>query len=100
MQVRQQKPWTVAVLVISVLLTTCRKDISLPDPELEKLFGNWSWVQSCGGFAGQTATPATVGCTRSLEFNKNGIYKCYVNGKQHEKLKFSLTEGVSIYNSG
>jgi hypothetical protein len=100
MRIREQKFWMAAVLVVSVLLTTCRKDISLPNQDLEKLFGSWNWVQSSGGFAGQTTTPATVGYTKSLEFNKNGIYKSYKNEKQQEKFKFSLTEGTSISSTG
>jgi hypothetical protein len=100
MTTRQQKLWTVAlVATASLFLTTCRKDISVPNPDLEKLFGTWDWVGTYCGWSG-ASSPATVGYSQTVEFNKNGIYKMYHDGKQTDKRKFTLTEGSSIYTSG
>ena len=98
MTTKHQKRWIVAIL--SFILTSCSKDLSIPNPELEKLFGTWDWKQSSGGIGGQTNTPATVGYSQTVEFNKNGIYKIYKDGIQKDTKKFSLTIGTSIYNSG
>ena len=96
---RQQNLLTIAIVTLSLLLTTCRKDISVPNPDLERLFGKWEWVQSYCGWSGPSS-PATTGYSQTVEFNKNGIYKMYQDGKQKEKRKFTLTEGNSIYTSG
>lgn len=92
--------WTIAIVTISLFLTACRKDISLPSQDLEKLFGTWNWVQSSGGFGGQTTSSATAGYSQTIEFNKNGIYKWYKDGKLQDKMKFTVTEGSSIYTTG
>ncbi len=92
--------WTFTIVTFSLFLTTCRKDISLPSPDLEKLFGSWEWVQSSGGFGGQTTTPISAGYSHTVEFNKNGIYKWYKDGKLQDKMKFTATEGSSIYTTG
>jgi hypothetical protein len=100
MTTRHQKHWTIAIVALSFCFTTCRKDISVPSTDLDKLFGTWNWIQSSGGFAGQINSPATSGYSQTIEFNKNGIYKIYKDGKQKDKMKFTLTNGTSIYNTG
>ena len=92
------------ILAITVLITFvgCRKDISLQDPSLEKLFGKWDWVNSSGGIAGGTRTPASEGYTFIIEFSKKGIYKTFKNGEVFwvKQGKFSLEKGTSIYHTG
>lgn len=95
----KQALWTIAVVTVSRFLTTCKKNISLPSPELEKLFGSWEWVQSSGGFGGQTTTPTSSGDSQTVEFNKNGIYKWYKGDKLQHKMKFSVTEYQSVYTT-
>jgi len=99
MKTRHQKLWIIAIVTFSFFMTTCRKDISVPDPNLEKLFGTWNWVQSSGGIGGQTTTPATASYSQTVEFDKDGIYKICKNGKQQEKYKFTLTEDTSIHST-
>lgn len=91
---------TIAVVTISMFLTTCKKDISLPSQDLEKLFGTWEWVNSSGGWAGRTTTPSSEGYSQKIEFNKNGIYKSYRNDKVESKMDFTIKEGKTIYSSG
>ena len=101
MTTKHQKLWILAIVVFSFLAMTCRKDIPVPKNKgFEKLFGSWNWVQSSGGFAGQTITPATDGYSQTVEFKKNGIYIRYKNGKRTDKMQFTLTEGSSIYTIG
>ncbi|NTW33356.1 MAG: hypothetical protein HGB12_12165 [Bacteroidetes bacterium] len=99
MKIKYQKFWTVVIVILSFFVTTCRKDISVPNTDLEKLFGTWDWVQTCGGFAGQTTTPTTSGYSQTVEFNKNGIWKIYKDGKQIDKLKFTFIEVFSVHIS-
>jgi hypothetical protein len=100
MTTMHQKLWIIAIVTFSFFMMTCRKDISVPDTNLEKLFGTWNWVQSTGGFGGQTITPTTTGYSQTVEFGKNGINKIYKNGKQQDKYKFTLTLGTSIHSTG
>ena len=87
------------IYIILLLFTSCRKDISLPNQELEKLFGTWEWISSSGGFAGITTSHDSVGNTKTIEFTKKGIYKSYKNGDLIEKRKFTIKKGSSIYTS-
>ena len=97
---KQQKYWTIAIMLIWVFFSGCRKDISSsPNPESKEIFGTWVWVQSSGGFTGHTINPSTVGYSGTVEFNKNGIYKTYKDGNQKEEGKYSLIEGKSIYTT-
>jgi hypothetical protein len=87
-----------------MLLTTgmgCEKDkaSSGSDPDLAKLYGSWNWVQSSGGFAGETTTPATAGYTMTVEFSPNGIYKWYKNNQLQGQAQYSMTTGNSIFST-
>jgi len=98
MRLKHQKLFTIAILALSLFIASCRKDISVPDASLEKLFGKWNWVQT-SGYSG-IITPATAGYSSSIEFKKTGICKSYENGKEQYKLKFTLAKGTSIYSTG
>lgn len=97
----QRKKHIFFILFFFIFLVNCNKDVSVPNEYLEKLFGSWTWMQSSGGFTGgQTTTPMTEGYSQDVEFNRNGIYKLYQDGKQKEKMKFSLTEEPSNNSTG
>lgn len=89
----------ILIATVSIFLTNCRKDISIPAPECEKLFGTWEWVESSGGISGNIRTPTSDGYTITREFNKNGIYKWYKNGKRQDKMEFSITESSSAFTT-
>jgi hypothetical protein len=82
-------------------MTTCRKDISIPNQELDKLFCSWEWVETNAyGSFGPIANPASEGYSRTIEFDRNGIYRSYKDGKKDEKYKFTISEGTSNYIIG
>lgn len=87
------------IVLISAFMSTCRKDITTPNSELEKLFGKWTWIQSAGGW-GNFKSPQTEGYTSIVEFSNKGIYKTFKDGKQSDKMKYSLSESKSIYLPG
>lgn len=78
-------------LVIVLLCAGCRKDIILPDKDLEKLFGKWEWLESSGGIAGRSMNPSTTGHPRTVEFTKNGLYKVYEKDKLLYKIEYSIS---------
>lgn len=49
----------------AVLVVGCSQSTS---PEFDALNGRWSWVDSVGGIAGMTITPASAGYTMTVEF--------------------------------
>ena len=81
-----------------MVFSSCRKEISMPDESLSNLFGSWEWVQTYGGFADTVVTPTTEGYTLSVDFSSKGIYKIYKNGTLQDKLKFTLSQGNSIFH--
>lgn len=81
--------YTVGICLL-LMLSTCRKDIKLPDPSLSRLFGKWEWLMSSGGFSGGSRTPASEGYHESVEFNEKGIYRLYRDGNKKEKRTFSI----------
>lgn len=79
-----------------ILLVSCnKKDITIPDPQLETIFGTWELVVMSGGFAGQTETPETMGYTTSLVLLRNGKANWYKNGDVYKKEKFELVNSPS-----
>jgi hypothetical protein len=87
-----------ALLSLSFFLLAqkCSNEITLPNPELKKIFGKWEWIQTSGGFAGKIITPAKAGYSEEIEFTKEGLFMEYKNGKLQDKKKFSITVGKSI----
>ena len=89
---------TVIVIIATLCLTNCRKDVILPNPEFKKLFGQWEWVMTSGGIGGSTTTPSTTGHNVQIEFKENGIYKSFEDGKRKDKMKFKFYEGSTLPN--
>jgi hypothetical protein len=81
-----------------IIIEGCSKNIIIPNPELEKLFGTWEWIQSSGGFAGKTTTPVTTKIVKRIEFSKNGTYKSYENNILKDRRYFSISAGESIFS--
>lgn len=51
--------------LLAVLLAGCSQSTST---EFDALNGRWSWIDSVGGIAGMTITPASAGYTMTIEF--------------------------------
>jgi hypothetical protein len=96
---KTKAPWVPVLFSIMIFLTACKKDISLPDPILKRLFGTWEWVESTGGINGDKMTPASVAYTKTIEIEETGILKKFKNGKKIEKLTFTLAQGPTIHSS-
>lgn len=95
----KQTRWILSIMSGLLFMTACKKDISLPNENLEQLFGTWEWVQSSGGIGGVSINTTSEGYTKTIEFNSDGTYKWYKNGKLKDKMKFTVIEGPSIYSS-
>ncbi len=89
----------IITIIILIGLISCRKDIIVPDKNLENLFGTWSLVSSSGGPNGETTTPTTENKTIEVEYKENGIYKKFINNKKVNKMTFKFEKNKSIYSS-
>ena len=87
--------FTLLPLCFILLARTCGKEIQLSNPELKKLLGRWEWIETSGGFAGKIITPVKAGYTDEIEFNKEGIFQEFKNGKLQDKKRFSITKEKS-----
>ena len=87
---------TILIIITAMSLTNCRKDVSLPNPEFKKLFGQWEWVITIDSQTNDTTTPASTGENWTIEFKDNGIYKDYKNGKRISKFVYTFSEGALL----
>lgn len=55
----------------------------------ERLEGTWSWVESTGGIAGLTSTPASTGDSVTLLFTLMGEVSLFRNGSLERTVGFS-----------
>ena len=79
------------LLTFSFLFISCsEKEISLPNPELKKIYGKWDWSRTSGGFTGGTSTPKTEGFTVYFELEKNGTCKWYQNDQLVNEVGYIL----------
>lgn len=82
--------------LILLLVSSCSKDIDLPNADAEKLIGNWLWINSSGGFSGAIINPSTEGYTKKVEFRKDGLYAEFRNDKVVENTQFLILKDESI----
>jgi hypothetical protein len=92
------KLFLVSIIISLISATSCRKSVlENPTTNHSSIHGNWQWVQSSGGIAGQTTTPFTEGREATLQFNQNGT--CFfVTGNKSDQFEYSLSDGQTIYS--
>ena len=74
------------------MLSFCSKEESQIK---DKLIGEWTWVESSGGFAGKIETPSTTGKEITIEFSSEKYIK-YVNGDIESEMTYTIEKGSSI----
>jgi hypothetical protein len=88
---------TAPVIVLFLSCSVSSDSSSIVD-ESPPLFGSWNWVESSGGIAGMVETPSTTGHTRSLQFEKNGIYRQYTDSLLSISSTFSVKKDRTIFS--
>ncbi|PKM41908.1 MAG: hypothetical protein CVV03_11190 [Firmicutes bacterium HGW-Firmicutes-8] len=63
------------------------------------LFGFWYWVQSVGGIAGITQTPATVGYTRIFAFDGIGNFYEFRNNVLLNRARYRVVTKPTIFGT-
>lgn len=62
------------------------------------LIGHWEWLQSHGGYTGNTVTPITVGHNATVEFTSEGYCRGFVNGLSRYNLRAETARGSRFGN--
>jgi len=57
---------------------------------LDHLIGEWEWVRSVGGIAGNTITPESAGYTKMTQFLRDSTYHEYRNGSLFLSARYRL----------
>ncbi len=84
------------LLCFSLLSSSCQaQKIRIPDPLCKKLFGQWIFHSSSGGFTGQGADWATTDNIIIL-FKNNGTYQRTGKAMPAVKDTFKFVKGASI----
>ena len=73
------------MIIFFLIIFTISCNNSTSGNSEDKIVGKWAWIQSSGGYTGDTINPDIVGYSIILAFEENGVYKEYKNGL----LKFS-----------
>lgn len=84
------------ILVISLCFFMCAgSGKRLDEVDLyHRLFGEWEWVESFGGFAGEHRTPETEGYTKTYVFRPDHTFLQYRDDTLFSTRKYKITEKV------
>jgi len=88
-----------ASLLTAFVLVSCGKEITFPSDEAARIVGTWQWIESTGGIAGVTRTPASTGESIRAIFTSKGTYQKYVNNQVEIDATYSMEEGPTIYST-
>jgi hypothetical protein len=81
------------ILTLFVVCTTCKKDNALVYSS--SLFGEWSWISSCGGIAGNCYTPKSTNEKINLVFSADSLISSFINDTLRLSERFSVSKMVS-----
>ena len=81
-------------IVIFLTIFSCKK-VSIPDPSVKVIFGQWKFANSDGGWGGGQCWPTDKSIW--IEFKENGHYKKHEHGKlvHSEKFTFKQVDGIN-----
>lgn len=80
-----------SLLAIIIICYSCEKDKPYNSMNLT---GNWSWIISCGGFAG-CSTPESSHVNINLVFTADSICKVYRNGSLSSSYSYKVYKTIS-----
>jgi hypothetical protein len=89
-----------AVLTMGLCLLTCPgcgKKSTKPACS-HSIVGQWSWVESYGGFAGERLTPQSEGYTKKQVFGRDSTFLEYRNDSLIFSAKYSISR-KPVWNS-
>jgi hypothetical protein len=78
----------VFLLVVIVFCIGCKKDNTVNYSS--SLIGEWSWIATCGGFAGTCYYPQQTKESVSLVYTVDSIYNYYLNDTLRTSCRFHV----------
>lgn len=81
---------TFFALVLSLLVLSC--STSPTTPTENGVQGKWLWIESIGGFTGNTKLVPEPGTSRIVEFKNDGTYIEYQDGILSSSLKYEIVQ--------
>ena len=60
------------------------------EPDDNRLFGYWRWVESSGGYFGIHLTPDSVGYTQTYHFTSDSVLYVYRSDTLHAQYRYSI----------
>ena len=88
------KQLVIPIICLSFLMCA-RSGGRLDEPDLShKLVGEWEWVESFGGFAGEHRTPESVGYTKTYVFRPDHTFLHYRDGTLVFSAEYRIVEKV------
>ena len=81
------------LILVFTILTSCESNSNIDDSST--IIGNWIWIESSGGIAGQTNTPESTGVQIELEINQYAVRR-FENGEYMSELTYKIEIGESI----
>lgn len=66
-------------LLLIIIFVSCSNNNDDDDSIDNQLVGSWNWLESSGGIAGTTTTPASTGNTMTMVISNNSL-KQFTNG--------------------
>lgn len=82
------------LLIVLLSFVQCQTGTVIPD---NTLTGRWVWLQSTGGIAGTTNTPASTKQSIEVEFTADSHQRVYINGLLASDMPYHTIRDKSIY---
>lgn len=83
-----------SLVLVSILLVTACNSNGIKD----SLIGEWEWIESSGGIAGELITKESEGYSSTIVFKDDSV-SFYRDNSLLGTSSFSIEEGKSIYSS-
>lgn len=85
------RPPAVASILMLAWTSACSSAAVGPSPD--RLFGEWRWLRSVGGIAGEVRTPESEGFTRTVRFLQPDRVEFLQDGTLEAATRFDLRPG-------
>lgn len=87
-----------SIMILILLFSSCDDNGIDALHRSNGLIGEWKWLESCGGFAGQCHTPESTGDTKTIEFTADSTYRMILNDSLILESPFHIQKSKSIYS--
>jgi hypothetical protein len=91
--------YRILILIIGATFAGCSTGTAPTEPRSTDIYGNWRWLQSVGGFAGTTITPASAGYTQRIVLKSDNSCEFYKNDVLMTTVQFTIRREKTSFSS-